>query len=120
MSVEDPSVIDLLSFNEASGTVRLTMTEHRVWDEGNHHLLQVQEKLNAYLAYVEGGQLHRDHPEWGGKPVEISLAHRYPLCGDAELFVRRVQEWLPTTELGDCVSFTAFIVDESNDGVPVP
>lgn len=62
MPVEDPLVIDLLA-REPDGRFLLVMVEPRPWDGSDARLAQLQDKVNAYLAYALDGQLAREYPD---------------------------------------------------------
>ena len=54
--VFNPHVVDLISFDDASGEVVLSMLEERPWSGGDAQLREVEAKFNAYLEYVLGGR----------------------------------------------------------------
>jgi hypothetical protein len=54
-------------------------------DDGEH-LLMLQEKLNTYLAFVEGGQLYRDWPDAVGGKIEFLVVAFYPMGAQAKRF----------------------------------
>ncbi|MBM3989514.1 MAG: hypothetical protein FJ298_00755 [Planctomycetes bacterium] len=61
MGVEDSSSVDLVARNE-DGSALLVMVEHRRWDGSDERLRQLQDKVNAYLAFALDGQLEREFP----------------------------------------------------------
>ena len=56
MGVEQTTVIDAIGIDQVSGAVHLTIADALAWDAA--HLRLLQEKLNAYLAFVESGELY--------------------------------------------------------------
>lgn len=60
MGLEQAAVIDFIGIDEVSGVVHLTIADAREWDAD--HLRVLQEKLNAYLAFVESGELYSAYP----------------------------------------------------------
>lgn len=70
--VADTTTIDLVA-QEADGTVLLVMVEERPWGSDADQAVQLQEKINAYAAYVLDGSLGRDYPEVAGGPFRIRL-----------------------------------------------
>ena len=58
MSIEETQKIDLVATRPDSTEVRLVMTDHLDWADPQAHLRLLQEKLNAYIAFVESGQIY--------------------------------------------------------------
>ena len=71
--VHNPKVIDLIGRDAESGDVVLTMIESRPWGAAPDQIRQVEDKFNAYLQYVLGGNLEHDYPQYAGAPVRIQL-----------------------------------------------
>jgi len=61
VTVEQTKVIDFISVDQ-NGPVVLTISDHLEWGSDGH-LFQLQEKLNSYLAFIEGGELLNEYPE---------------------------------------------------------
>jgi hypothetical protein len=57
----NPGTIDDVSV-EPDGSVTLRLVQDWEWDESDHLLLLLQEKLFNYLAFVADGELARAHP----------------------------------------------------------
>jgi len=98
MTVDQIGVVDFVSVDKTSGEVLLTISDHFVWDENEgEHLLLLQDKLNAYLEYILGGQLYTDFPHMRDKPIVINLVGAYPLSEQAQKFFElakgRVEEY---------------------------
>lgn len=49
------------------------MIEERPWDEGTSRLLQLQDKIKYYLAFILDGHMGRMYPASRGKLVTIQL-----------------------------------------------
>ncbi|MDE1906671.1 MAG: hypothetical protein KGH75_09520 [Rhodospirillales bacterium] len=76
MSIEQTAVIDFISQSH-KGELRLTISDHLAWDEGGQHLLLLQEKLNAYLRFIESGELKEKYPRSVGQPIIINLVTKF-------------------------------------------
>jgi len=63
MSIEQHNVIDFARVDSQSGEVVLSITDHLDWNNSNEHLWQLQEKFNAYLRYIESGEILKKYPE---------------------------------------------------------
>jgi hypothetical protein len=88
MSVDNAKVVDFLCVDNVTGDVVLTITDHLPWSEcENEHLFLLQEKLNAYLRFIESGELLDTYPNAKSRPVLIDVAYKYPLSQHAQDFI---------------------------------
>jgi hypothetical protein len=101
--------IDVVSHDPKTDRVVLSLVETRSWGEHGALLPDLQEKVNAYLNYVEGGQLWRDYPAMKGKKVAFRLHSQFPPtpreCDFVDIVKRKYLDsldviWL-TTGLGN-------------------
>lgn len=93
MTIEQRGVIDFVSTDEGTGNIRLTISDHLDWnDPKNDHLLILQDKINDYLAFIEGGQLYEEYPSAKGKKIIIQVTAKYPLGKEAEHFYHHASE----------------------------
>ncbi len=76
--VENPEIIDLITSDARNGEVVLLIIERRPWGSDPKQLMQFDEKLNRYFAYVLDGFLGRQYPQYAGMPVRIRID-----CADA-------------------------------------
>jgi hypothetical protein len=89
MTVEDIDKVDRLAFNRNNGDALLVISDHLDWDENEgEHLLVLQGKLNAYLEFVESGQLYIKHPRAIGKKIIFYVVGKFPLSEEASKFYR--------------------------------
>lgn len=90
MSIEQTGTIDIVNVDRDSGDLLLTVSDHLPWDEGEgQHLLLLQEKLNAYLRFIESGELARKVPEASGRHIVINVAGKFPLSEKAQAFFEK-------------------------------
>lgn len=71
--VEHAHVIDLVANDAASGEIVLIMLEPRPWDGSERRLFQLQEKINAYLAFALDGEMSEAYPDVAGRPLRLQL-----------------------------------------------
>ncbi len=71
--VENPEIVDLITFDSKSGEVVLVILEKRPWGAAPNQLEQFDEKLNRYLVYILDGFLGKEYPEYAGKPVRLQV-----------------------------------------------
>jgi hypothetical protein len=88
MTIEQTDVIDFINIDRATGDVWLTIVDHLPWESHEaDHLLMLQNKLNAYLRFVESGEMRKEYPETLGMNVVISVVARFQLSDQASKFV---------------------------------
>ena len=87
MSIDQTDAIDFVTIDKASGDLWLTISDHLPWeeDEGNH-LVLLQNKLNAYLRFIESGEVLKKIPDSKGRSVVINLVGKFPLSQEADFF----------------------------------
>lgn len=66
-------VIDVIAHDPKTGEAVLVMNEPNEWDGSDAQLLALQERFNAYVAFLLDGELGEAHPELAGKPARIEL-----------------------------------------------
>jgi hypothetical protein len=71
MSINQTGVIDFIS-TAPDGKVILTISDHHSWEEP-WHLQLLQDKINSYLQFIEGGQIFEDYPSAIGKDLIIDI-----------------------------------------------
>jgi hypothetical protein len=93
MSVDELDKIDFATINMASDELWLTISDHLPWeeDEGGH-LIVLQNKLNAYLRFIESGEVFRKLPEARGRNIVINLVGKFPLSQKADFFLRKASD----------------------------
>lgn len=95
MSVLDGEKIDFIHGDPQVGVTYLTIADHLNWaDEGEAHLLLLQQKLNTYLRYVETGELYQDHPQCVGIPVVFRVLGQHHLSEEASRFYRVASDFI--------------------------
>jgi hypothetical protein len=70
-------VIDVIAHDPKTGEAVLVMNEPNEWDSSDEQLLDLQERLNAYVSFLLDGEMESGHPELAGKParIEVRCAH---------------------------------------------
>ncbi len=93
MSIAQTNIVDFISIDK-DGHVVLTISDHLEWDSENKHLVLLQKKLNAYLRFIESGELLKEYPAALERNVVLSLVARCQPSKDAALFLERTKESL--------------------------
>jgi len=91
MSIDQIDKIDIIT-TTPEDKVMLTISDHLEWDDTGEHMLLLQDKLNAYLQFIESGQIFDDYPVTKNKQVIISIAMKYIPNETALIFLSRSKE----------------------------
>lgn len=91
MSIEQRDRVDAIGLDPASGKVILTISDHLDWDDEEAHLVALQEKMNAYLRFVESGELRTAYPDAVGRTPVIDVVGRVEPSRLAVQFFDRVR-----------------------------
>ena len=68
MAIDNPNVIDGMAIDEDRKAICLLLTDHFAWN-GNDtlseydHLILLQEKINAYISYLDTRQYEEQYPK---------------------------------------------------------
>lgn len=93
MSILDTNVVDIVGVDPSKGISRLIITDHLEWtDPVGEHLLLLQEKINSYLRFLEGGELQQHYPDSKGCKCEIEIAMKYEPSPEALRFIEKARE----------------------------
>jgi hypothetical protein len=92
MSVEDTNSVDVVSVDKQKGEVILTVSDHLDWSDIQTHESILQAKLNAYLRFVESGEILQSYPEAKDRRVVIAVVFKFPPGREAQEFLARVRE----------------------------
>jgi hypothetical protein len=91
MSVDQTNTIDFASIDNATGDLWLTISDHLPWDENEgNHLALLQNKLNAYLRFIESGEVLK-LPGAEGRSVVINLVGKFPLSQEADSYFAKAR-----------------------------
>jgi hypothetical protein len=96
MTVQETNKIDVTAIDKNVSHVLLVIADHLDWakaDEGEH-LLLLQKKLNAYLHFIQSGQLVEHYPKAKGLPIIIRIAGKYPLSAEAMRFFDMAKDFV--------------------------
>ena len=94
MTVEDIDTVDFTAVDKASGEVFLVIVDHLDWDEKTEldHAWKLQEKLNAYLRFLESGEVYDSLPAARGKEIDIRVVGKYPLNEMGKAFFQQAEK----------------------------
>lgn len=94
MTVTKTDVVDSIYLERETGRIVLALLDELDWSDELAHLQLLQEKLNTYLAYVEGGGLEQQLEAGAsgtvppGTPVHVHIYARCPPTPKAQRFLQ--------------------------------
>ena len=94
MGIEQTNVIDAIGTDNVTGAVHLTIADHLEWS--SEHMLKLQEKINSYLAFVEGGEIYSTYPDAEGRAIVFALFLNYRPNIEAASFLEKVRSIIET------------------------
>jgi len=71
--VKNPRVVDLVTWDPKTNEFAVIMYEDRPWSTESARLDELIEKINAYVHFVESGELTRRYPKALGQSVRLQL-----------------------------------------------
>ena len=88
MSVEQSDVVDGIAVPEGSTNAFLLIADYLPWTAENEdpHLEALVKKINAYLRFLQSGEIFRKHPEAKGRTIVIKVVGTSPLSGGGRTF----------------------------------
>lgn len=90
MTITEADVIDVISFENATGDLVLTVSDHLDWRRPQKHIEALEQKLNAYLEYLESADAEPLLERAKGHAVVIRVVGKFPLDAAATEYLREV------------------------------
>lgn len=91
MSIQDTKTVDFVSLESEPNTALLVVSDHLDWANTLKHQLALQEKLNAYLSFIESRELYVRFPKANGKRVEIRVMFQHEPDTSGMNFLQKVK-----------------------------
>lgn len=89
MSVVEKDVVDGMGL-AGNGKMKMLITDHLDWVDEYNHLLMLQEKINAYIGFCEGGQYKDIYADDEIKHVVFEIHFLYPPTNNAYNFLKQI------------------------------
>ena len=89
MSLEHIDKVDALGLDQRTRHVVLTIADSWNWNNENQHLLALQEKINAYLNFIETGQVWEAYTMDKARNLRINVVFRYSPPASALEFLEK-------------------------------
>lgn len=104
MSIEKTDEIDLIGIDNQTGEVKLAIIDDLDWIDIERHLQLLQDKINAYLSFVESEEIYQVYPDAKNRRILIQIIAQYDPPDTAAPFYNSLQEIL--SEIGCSFTFT--------------
>ncbi len=96
MAIDNANVIDGMAIDKNRKALRLLLTDHFAWNGNNtlseyDHLILLQEKINAYIRYLETKQYEEQYPKEEIVMAIIEIHFKYDITENCEKFLNTVQ-----------------------------
>ena len=92
MTIEQGGVIDFSFIEKTSGDLWLTISDHLPWEEmEGERLVLLQNKLNAYLRFIESGEIFGEIPSAKGRNIVINIAAKFPMTETTDMFFQKAR-----------------------------
>lgn len=92
MAIDGEKRVDLVTIDSDTGDLLLAISDHLPWEKDEDiHLLALQNKLNAYLAFIESGELQAKVPDAAGRAIIINVVGKFALSEQASRFFQMAQ-----------------------------
>lgn len=98
MSINQTNTIDIIGTSPEENVI-LTISDHHSWDEV-WHLQLLQDKINAYLQFIESGQIFKDYPNAIGRELIIETIMKFKPNVEAVSFLERAKEIANSSNIG--------------------
>jgi len=98
MSVSQTDTIDIIG-TTPDGKVALTISDHHSWNEPLH-LQLLQDKIIAYLQFIESGQILDDYPDAAGREIIIETVMKFEPNEEGTSFFEKVKEVVTKARIG--------------------
>jgi hypothetical protein len=91
MSIDQLDKIDIISTSDA-GDVVLHIADHLEWDKEQEHILLLQDKINAYLQFIDDGQIFEHYPTATKTNIVIEVVFKYDPPKSIFIYLNRFKE----------------------------
>ncbi len=92
MSVIDEKIIDSMAVTNDDEGIILLIADHLDWEDEYNHLVILQEKINAYIAFLESEQYKDVYNSKSFRYGIIEIHFKYKITEKAKCFLNTVQK----------------------------
>jgi hypothetical protein len=100
MAVDQADVIDVAGISNSTGEMVLTISDHLDWSNTIEHQTVLQKKLNAYLAFVESGEVFQKFPDAKDRSIVFRVVFKFKPDKEGSLFLIRARAVIESAGFG--------------------
>lgn len=94
MSVLDIEKVDGIATSDDGSQLAMLITDHLDWADEYNHLIQLQNKINAYISFIESKQYEEIYPEMNLLSFLIEIHFQYTPVQNCLKFIDTVNKQL--------------------------
>lgn len=77
MAIDDVSSVDAVGMEPGTGLPMLVISDHLDWSDPVAHINTLQQKIGAYIGFIQSGQLEKALPEAAGLQPKIGIIQQF-------------------------------------------
>jgi hypothetical protein len=94
MTVENLDSVDGMGISKADGKAVLTIADHLDWSDEQRHSKLLEKKIDAYLGFINSGQLQEALPVAKACAVRVEIIYQYEPNEAGSSFLRAAKRQL--------------------------
>ena len=92
MSILEKDKVDGLATNNNGKTLMILLSDHLDWQDEEKHLLSLQDKINAYIVFIENKQYKSIYPDNTFENIIIEIHFKHKITNNCKKFINVVNE----------------------------
>ncbi|MFD0588389.1 DUF6572 domain-containing protein [Paenibacillus sp. GCM10027627] len=92
MALQKTNELDAIGVDNITGFVTLAIFDSLEWANEEEHLFLIQEKINAYLEFLESGEIYSVYEHAEGRNIEIKIYFKYDIPQNCMEFLEKAAE----------------------------
>jgi hypothetical protein len=92
MAIDDPNTVDGIGTETSTEEIVLVISDHLDWTDPQAHLAALQDKANAYLGFIESGDIYQNYPDARGRRIRIDLITEFPIPAEVARHFSAISE----------------------------
>lgn len=97
MAIDNPNTIDGIAIDRERNALVLLLTDHLAWigpeaPSEFDHLKLLQDKINAYVSFLESGQFKERYPDEDFSMAVVEIHFKHNITDNCEKFLNAVQD----------------------------
>jgi hypothetical protein len=99
VAIDNPDTIDIMSESRV-GELVLTVSDHLDWTDSKTHQTVLQDKLNAYLRFIESGEAFEHRPHAHNSRIMIHVVGKFGPDSEGEVFLKKAKAIIQAAGFG--------------------